>query len=201
MEDERRRLLASALAHVPHDGWSEAALLAAAADVGMAPDEARRCFPGGASDMVALFHAEGDARMEEALADMDLEKMRVRDRISTAVRLRLLDHAENREALRRAVTYLSLPGNIPLGLKCAGCTVDAMWRAVGDTSTDINYYTKRALLLGVFSTTMLYWLGDDSDDFSETWAFLDRRIGNVMQIMKARGRVDEMLGSVLPANI
>ena len=139
-------------------------------------------FPGGAAELIAFHSAEADRRLLESLQAMDLASMRVRDRIATAVRLRLEQNAEHREAIRRALAFLALPQNGPLALKCLYRTVDAMWYAAGDTSTDYNFYTKRMLLSGVYSSTLLFWLNDDSEGHAETWAFLSRRIDEVLKI-------------------
>ena len=97
--------------------------------------------------------------------------------------------AGHREALRHVLSFLALPQNAPLGLKCLYRTVDAMWRAAGDTATDYNFYTKRMLLSGVYGSTLLYWLDDESADYEDSWAFLDRRIADVMTIEKTKGRL------------
>ena len=182
IEATRRRLLDRTLDHVPFDGWTMTALQRAAADEGLDGATAVNAFPGGPAELVAFHSAEADRRLLESLQAMDLASMRVRDRIATAVRLRLEQNAEHREAIRRALAFLALPQNGPLALKCLYRTVDAMWYAAGDTSTDYNFYTKRMLLSGVYSSTLLFWLNDDSEGHAETWAFLSRRIDEVLKI-------------------
>jgi len=115
--------------------------------------------------------------------------LKMRERIKGAVRIRLERHAGQREAVRRALALLSLPFNAGLALKLLYKTVDAMWYAAGDTSTDFNFYTKRATLAGVYSSTLLYWLNDRSPGSEATWGFLDRRIDDVMKIEKLKARV------------
>lgn len=189
----RRAVLAAALAHVPFDGWTDRVLPRAAADLGLEAAEARRLFPGGAADLIALFVAEADRRMTEALAGHDMAGLRVRDRIALAVRTRLEQARPHREAVRRALAFHALPFNAAEGTRTLYRTVDAMWRAAGDTATDFNFYTKRALLAGVYGTTLLFWLEDRSEGNAATWAFLDRRIDNVMAIQKLRGRLGKRL--------
>lgn len=147
--------------------------------------------------MVDFYVAEGDQLMTAALAGRDMSNMRVRDRIAMAVRTRLEPEIARPEVLRRTAVWLSLPQNNFLALRLGYRTVDAMWVAVGDTSADFNFYTKRALLFGVHSATMLYAMGDKSEGHEDTWAFLDRRIGDVMNLQKARGRLDDFLGQIL----
>ena len=192
-EEARRRLLAATLSHVPFDGWTMTAIRAGAADLGMALGDARRLFPGGPDEAVAFFVAEADRRMEEELARRELGKMRIRDRIATAVRVRLEQHAQHREAIRRALAVQALPRNGPGGLRSLYRTVDAMWRAAGDASTDFSFYTKRFLLSGVYVSTLMFWINDRSKGSQATWAFLDRRIDDVMAIQKLRGRVGRYL--------
>ena len=184
----RERILLGALTHVPFDGWSNAALAKGCADAGLERDAWREYFPGGVPDAVEDFHAYTDEKTEAVLAAENLAELKIRDRIAAAVRVRLELLARHREAVRRTCAYFALPQNMALGLKCLGKTVDMIWRAVGDEATDFSFYTKRATLAGVYSTTLLYWLDDDSDGFADTFAFLDRRIADVMELHKARER-------------
>ncbi len=186
----RRRCLPVLLRHVTFDGWSRRALRHAARDLGEDFEPVRRAFPGGPAGMVGAFAAAADEDMAAALAKRDLGALKVRERIALAVRLRIEAVAPHREAVRRAAAVHALPFNAPRALRALYGTVDAMWTGIGDTSTDFNFYTKRALLAGVYASTLLYWLDDRSDGFADTWAFLDRRIADVMRIQKARGRVE-----------
>ena len=183
------RIITAALRHVPIDGWSLAALREGATDEGLAPAAVYQAFPGGVPEAVEYFFRQADERMLAQLKTLDLEGMRVRDRIASAVRLRLEQNAANREAIRRALSFLALPMNGGRGRRSLYRTVDAMWRAAGDTATDFNFYTKRTLLAGVYVSTLLYWLDDNSEDFEETWGFLDRRIGEVLRIPKAQAQL------------
>jgi len=193
-EDLRARLLTAMLPHVVFDGWSERALLAGAADAGIDPASARNAFPGGAAETIEAFSAEFDRRMLERLAEQNLVAMKVRERIAAAVRTRLELLMPHREAVRRGVVFLALPSHAALGLKCLYRTVDAAWYAAGDTATDYNFYSKRLLLAGVFSTTLLFWLNDASEGSAATWAFLDRRIADVLQV---GGTVGKTMTSLL----
>lgn len=188
--DPKAALLDAAVMHVPFDGWSEATFAAAIIDSGVDRTVARAVCPRGAVDLAVAYHLAGDAAMVAALAEAPLADMRFRDKVAHAVRLRL-EGVEEKEAVRRGTTLFALPQYAPDGAKLIWGTADAIWTALGDTSDDINWYTKRATLSGVYSATALYWLGDDSDDHEETWAFLDRRIENVMQIEKLKAQVRE----------
>jgi ubiquinone biosynthesis protein COQ9 len=190
LDDIRQAILEAAMPHVPFDGWTRDTMRRAVKEAGIEAAMADLAFPRGPVTLLDLFASEMDARMLEALEAKDLGSMRIRDRIICAVRTRLECLEPYREAERRAVGFLALPPNAPLGLRLMGRTVDAMWRAAGDRSTDFSYYTKRALLAGVYSTTLAHWLQDESDDYEETWAFLARRVEDVMKIQKMRGRLD-----------
>lgn len=186
--DPKAQLLDAALPHVAFDGWSDATFRAAIRDSGLEPTVARALCPRGAVDLAIAFHLRGDELMLEALTREDLSELRFRDRIARAVRLRI-EVIEDKEAVRRGTTLFALPHLAPDGAKLIWGTCDKIWEALGDTSEDINWYTKRATLSGVYSSTVLFWLGDDSLDNAATWAFLDRRIDNVMQIEKVKSRV------------
>ena len=192
-EAERRALLAALLDHVPFDGWTGAAMAAAAEQAGLDAEFPHRAFPRGAVDAIDYFNRVADADMAAALAEEDLEAMRVRERIARAVRVRLERNAGHRDAVRRGLTVLSFPPNGPAGMRILYRTVDTIWRAAGDTATDFNFYTKRGLLAGVYGATVVYWLNDGSEEFSRTWRFLERRIDETMQIPKATQRLREAL--------
>ena len=187
--DVRHRILAATLPHVPFDGWSKAALRRGVADAGFEDIMGARAFPGGIADLLAHFSDFADLRMEQAMAALDLDSMRVRDRVAAGVRLRLEALAPHREAVRRGLAFLARPPNGPLALRLACKTVDAVWYAAGDRSTDFNFYTKRGLLAPVYATTVLYWLDDDSVGFADTWDYLDRRIADVLKIPALKARL------------
>jgi len=189
MTDLKAQLLDAALMHVPFDGWSEATFRAAVADIDADLTAARATCPRGALDLAVAYHKRGDQAMRDRLNAEDLSAMRFRDRVASAVRFRL-EAVEDKEAVRRGTTLFSLPHHAPEGARLVWETSDAIWTALGDTSEDINWYTKRATLSGVYSSTVLYWLGDDSLDHQATWDFLDRRIENVMQIEEVKAKVN-----------
>ncbi|WP_068305416.1 COQ9 family protein [Pararhodobacter sp. CCB-MM2] len=181
------RLLDAALTHVAFDGWSEATLAAAAQDTGLSLDLARVLYPRAGLDMALAYHRRGDARMLEELAQRDLTALKFREKVALAVRLRL--EGADREAVRRGTTLLALPQNAPEAARAVWSTADAIWNALGDTSEDGNWYSKRAILSAVHSATVLFWLGDESEGYADTWAFLDRRIENVMQFEQTKARI------------
>lgn len=190
----RDAILDAAITHVPFDGWGREAAIRGAEDVGLDAAAAMRAFPDGARDMITWHLRQADRRMAEALTELDLGSMKIRDRIATAVRVRLEQNAPHREAIRKAMAFLALPQNAPLAAQALYRTVDEMWFQAGDTATDWNFYSKRALLAGVYSSTVLFWLNDNSEDFADTWAFLDRRIADVMKVPKLKGRLSSVLG-------
>jgi ubiquinone biosynthesis protein COQ9 len=189
-EEQRDRLLEAALVHVPFDGWSRRALFAGAADLGLEPGLARRLFPRAGDDMLVHVERWADRQMLARVGPLD--GMRVRDRIAALVRTRVEVLGSHREAMRRATAARLLPSN---GFAACGSlwrTVDLMWSAAGDDARDASYYTKRSLLAAVWTSTFLFWLEDRSDGYADTWAFLQRRIDNVMQIGRLRARFDDL---------
>ncbi len=182
------RLLEAALNHVAFDGWSETTYRAAIADSGVDAGLARALFPRGGVDLAIAYHRQGDQAMREALAARDLSSLRFRERVALAVRLRI-EAVEDREAVRRGTTLFALPQHAAEGAGLIWGTADAIWTALGDTSEDLNWYTKRATLSGVYSATVLFWLGDDSPGHQATWEFLDRRIEDVMRFEKLKAQM------------
>ena len=185
-EKERAALIEAILPDVALDGWSRAALRAAARRIGIPAGEALALFPGGAADLVAGFSRWADQRMLDRLEGTALDGLRVSERIALAIGIRLAIVAPWREAVRAALAVLALPLNAPLGLRLLYETVDAMWYAAGDSATDFSFYTKRMSLAAVWAATVLYWLEDRSEDFVDTRGFVARRLGDLAWIGRAR---------------
>jgi ubiquinone biosynthesis protein COQ9 len=185
------RLVAAMLPHVPFDGWSDKALAAAAADLGIDADIAALAVPD-ATIMLGLWSEGVNAAMAAAMAGA--HNMKIRDRIRTALLFRL-EHGD-REVTRRALSLLAQPQHAALSARLLWNAADAMWRAAGDTATDYNHYTKRAILSAIYSATLLFWTQDDSEDFAATRAFIDRRIDGVMRFEKAKAKLSGMTGKL-----
>ena len=184
----KERLLDAILPHVAFDGWSETALAAATEDLGISNEELRAACPRGAIELAVAYHRRGDAAMVARLEEADLSEMRFRDKVAEALKIRV-GAMDNREAVRRASTFFALPTNAGDGAKLVWETADHVWNALGDTSQDVNWYSKRATLSGVWASTVLFWLGDESEGATETLSFIDRRIDDVMQFEKVKAQM------------
>ncbi|MDJ0895282.1 MAG: COQ9 family protein [Alphaproteobacteria bacterium] len=192
----REKLLLATLPEIAFDGWTMAAMKAGQAAAGVELGDLYRAFPDGPIEMLA-FHSDWADRvmladMEEAKAD----EMRVRDRIAFAVRVRLERAAPDKEAIRRGLTLLAQPQHTALGTRLLWRTVDAIWHGAGDTSTDYNYYTKRMLLAGVYSSTLMFWLNDKSEGHERSWKFLDRRIAGALSVGRIAGQMRNLSESL-----
>ena len=187
--DELRLHLAPQIAAAAiFDGWSDAALLGASQATGVDPAVARLAFPGGAMDMIAAWVASVDAQMDQAFDREVLAQMPIRERIRALVWFRLEAVAGLEEALRRAVAIQAMPQNLARTAKLGWSSADKMWRLAGDTATDYNHYTKRAILAGIYAATLAVFVDDESEGKAVTRAFLDRRIDGVMKFEKAKAR-------------
>jgi ubiquinone biosynthesis protein COQ9 len=180
--DEIRAALAPLIADAAaFDGFTPLAVAGAARSAGVDPDVAQLAFPGGAADMVDAWFAHVDAAMLARLPADQLAAMKIRDRITALVEARLAILAPARESLRRALAVLALPTNVPLAARLGWRAADAMWAAAGDTATDFNHYSKRAILGSVYAATMAVFLNDESEGYADTRAFLARRIAGIMR--------------------
>lgn len=175
-------MLEAMLPHVAFDGWTEPAFKLAAEDIGISVEMAELAYPRGAIEVLEEHLEAEDEALIAALEDKDIMSMKIRDRITTAIRTRIELGLDTREVARRSMATMALPQNLAMGPKALWKIADTMWRAAGDTSTDHNWYTKRMTLSAVYSAVFLHWLNDESDNFDDTWAFLDRRIEDVMKI-------------------
>jgi ubiquinone biosynthesis protein COQ9 len=174
----KTRFLLAALPEVPFDGWTEELMDRTAARLRIPHSKMDMEFPGGANDLADYFSFWATEEAVRKMKKSRLGGMRVRDRITLGVRALLEVLSPHKQAAAAALSparSLSLPRRL-------WHAADKIWWAAGDTATDYNHYTKRALLSGVIASTALYWLNDTSKGHAGTWAFLDRRIDNVLKI-------------------
>ena len=183
-EIARDALLDAALPEAAFDGWSSATLRQAASSAGLSEGEVELYCPDGVLDLIETWSRRADAA---ARARIEAEPAnRIRDRIAAAVMIRLSELEGHEEAAERARARLLLPDALDRGARLLWASSDMIWKAIGDRSTDANFYSKRAILSGVYASTFAIWVGDAEPDKARTRAFLDRRIENVMQIESAK---------------
>jgi ubiquinone biosynthesis protein COQ9 len=191
----RDRLLDAALDEAAFSGWNDGCVTRARQAAGLSEGEAMLAAPRGALDLVDAWFDRAERAMERAITDCAPDT-KIRARATLAVRSRLEAMAAHKESLRRAALFLAMPQNVPDAAKIGWRAADRAWKAMGDPSTDFNFYTKRMILAGVHATTLAYWLQDDSSDSVQTWAFLDRRIENVMGIEKVKARLGSLVDKI-----
>ena len=185
--DEVRAALAPIIArNAGFDGWSDAAVHAAADEAGVDRDVAKLAFKDNAIDMIDAWIDSIDLELAHRLPAEKLAAMKIRDRITALLATRLEIMAPDRESLRRAMAIMAMPQNLVRSAKIGWRSADRMWRLAGDTASDFNHYTKRMTLSAVYASTLSVFVNDDSDNFADALAFLDRRIDNVMQFEKVK---------------
>jgi len=181
LEAVRARLALSVGEHAVFDGWTDKAVAAAAASHDVDPAIARLAFPKDQLGKVEAYIAAVDAAMATHFTPDVIASLKIRERIRELVWFRLQTMGPAREAVRSALSLLAMPQNAVKGLSIGWHSADLMWRLAGDTATDFNHYTKRLTLSALYAATLLAWLDDQSEGWSETRAFLDRRIADVMR--------------------
>ena len=179
------KLMLAALPNVAFDGWSNSTFEAACRETDISERKARLSCPRGALDLAVAFHKWGDDQFEISFKKKRISKLKVREKIKKAVELRI-KLASDKEAVRRGVALFALPIYAFEGSRLIWDTADLIWELIGDNSEDYNWYSKRTILSAVYASTVLYWLGDDSEGNKETWHFLDRRIEDVMKFENAK---------------
>ena len=202
MDSEKQQaILRAMLVHVPFDGWGAAAMVAAAADLGMAEDEVLGLFPRGAVDAIDGFVAMSDDDMARDFAALASPPEGVTATIKTLVMIKLAGAEAHRQAVAEALKMLRRPHYAGLGMRVLYRTVDRMWRLAGDRSVDWNFYSKRAILAGVYSTTLAYWLARPCASHEDIEKFLTHRLREAMLVpkmtapaRKAMGRGMRMVG-------
>ena len=185
VDPEVLKLMLTALPNVAFDGWSNSTFVAACREADISERKARLFCPRGALDLAIAFHKWGDNQFETAFTKKKISELKVREKIRKAIELRI-KLASDKEAVRRGVVLFALPIYAFEGSRLIWDTADLIWESIGDKSEDYNWYSKRAILSAVYASTVLYWLGDNSEGSEETWHFLDRRIEDVMKFETAK---------------
>jgi ubiquinone biosynthesis protein COQ9 len=191
---ERDAAIVATLPHVAFEGWTLRALRSGLTESGLSRDEADLLFPLGAIDMIETFCDLADRRMAEAATN--LPEIRPSARLRAIIALRLDQNRPYKEAVRRGLAVLALPHNARASAQATARTIDAIWHAAGDRSTDFAWYTKRAVLTAIYTVTLLYWLRDTSDDDAPTLAFLDRMLASHARFRRLSGRADSLLAKL-----
>lgn len=185
----RTAILNAALKIAPFEGWTALTLKRAVREAGYPQGSDALYFEDGIGEILSFWSTQLDSQAEAEIAKLDLNALKIRERVTQGVLARLEAIGNHQEAARRASSRLILPDLAATGMRQAWQSADMIWRAIGDTSTDANYYSKRAILATVISTTLPVWLSDQSDNKAQARAFLDARIENVMGFEKLKWRL------------
>jgi ubiquinone biosynthesis protein COQ9 len=189
----QEKILHAFLKHVAFEGWTFKALEQAVVEAGFQKSDVYRAFDGNPRSILDFFFQWADQATEQAIKELELTDMKIHKRISTAILIRLKLLEPYKAAVRQSLSYLSCPVRLPLAMRYLYRTVDTIWYAIGDTSVDFSYYTKRATLAAVYSPTLLKWLGDSSPDYRQTRDFLENLIATVMRGSKVKNRLQGIL--------
>jgi len=188
IDPEKLNLMKAALPNVAFDGWSPSTFSAACEEANIPETKAKLICPRGAVDLASTFHKWGDDQFKSSFKKQKISELKVREKIKKAVELRITI-ASDKEAVRRGVVLFSLPTHAVEGGRLVWDTSDLIWQLIGDESEDFNWYSKRTILSAVYASTVLFWLGDDSEGSAETWHFLNRRIEDVMTFEKVKAQL------------
>lgn len=189
LEDIRTKVLERAVQYAGQDGWRDDGLIRATRELELDDKEMHLAFPDGLASLLSYFCLSGDRQAEQILKEAGLSEMRIQDRIRHGVRVRLEVDQYRKPVIRALLKAFASPPMSKTGVRALYDTADCLWRAAGDTARDYNHYTKRLILSGVYSSTVLIWLSDGTEDHAKTWAFLDKRIEGVMRFEQTKMRV------------
>ncbi|GAB5389574.1 MAG: COQ9 family protein [Alphaproteobacteria bacterium] len=201
-ESERDDILMAASRHIPFEGWTMTALERGAEDLGRSRFDAQRAFPNGVRQAIDHLADWADRQaLSRIQADGAMDEMGFTQKVTFGARARLEALEPHKELMVRAIGGRLIPGHFSAGAKAVLRSADRIWDAVGDSSTDINWYTKRGLLATVIAATTIYWCRDTSPDHEQTWDYLDRRINDALRVGKAAGQARDMAARVTPQPI
>ncbi|KAK1377853.1 Ubiquinone biosynthesis protein [Heracleum sosnowskyi] len=184
-QEEQDRVLDASLLHVPKLGWTEVAMVAGARDVDVSPSIVGG-FPRKEAELVEHFMDECLHKLMDIIdSEEDLKNLIPNDRIAKLVRIRLELQVPYISKWPQALSIQAQPANVPNSFKQRAMLVDEIWHACDDEANDIDWYVKRTILGGIYSTSEIYMLTDSSPDFRDTWAFLNGRVRDAFDFKKS----------------
>lgn len=193
----QKKIILKALPHIETLGWCREALQQGAIDAGLERNEVERVFEGQIYKALKVYNCYLlEAVKEEALKDPGFTELGITDKVKYLVLLKLKIMAPSKGVARATKEFFRTPTNLPLSPQFGWETVDEIWEIVGDTSTDFNYYTKRGLLLGVYTATLAYWLKTEDPELTATRVFLEKRLEETKKIAKAKQEISAILSPI-----
>jgi len=195
-KEVRVDILQAMLPIVVFDGWNQKSLRASIKLINLPEGSEELYFPEGALEVIRFWHDQMNEFVKSNLESLNKSEMKIREQVTAGVLSALESIGSNEEAMRRAIIRLSLPDAAVQGPTYLWSLADSIWRAIGDRSTDYNYYTKRTILAGVLGSTITVWISDSDQNKVKTKLFLDARISNVMSFEKSKFKIVEKINNI-----
>jgi len=195
-KEVRVDILQAMLPIVVFDGWNQKSLRASIKLINLPEGSEELYFPEGALEVIRFWHDQMNEFVKSNLESLNKSEMKIREQVTAGVLSALESIGSNEEAMRRAIIRLSLPDAAVQGPTYLWSLADSIWRAIGDRSTDYNYYTKRTILAGVLGSTVTVWISDSDQNKVKTKLFLDARISNVMSFEKSKFKIVEKINNI-----
>ena len=187
-------LIRAMLTHVPFDGWTWEAMEQGAIDIGFEKKKTssyrmkifKDLFKNGSIDFIEIFSEIIDLEVKEKYDLLEFKPERVSEKIKKIIMIRLNLCQKYKEAVRTSISLTAMPTNTKISFNMLYRTCNSIWRIAGDKSTDFSFYTRRVSLAAVYTSTLLFWLNDNSNDNIETEFFLDRRLKGINKISRLK---------------
>ena len=200
-EISKEKIVLSMLTHVPYDGWNWNALYKGAEDIYFLnkkideniKTELRNLFNNNLTEIVRFLNDYLDTKMENDFLKLKLQKTSIPEKVKTLILLRLKWTFPYKDSIRLSLGFMGMPNNSKKSISMLYKTCDKIWRISGDTSTDFSFYTKRIVLSGLYTSTLLFWINDDSKDLTNTESFLARRLLDISNFGKIKKFSNKLL--------
>ena len=180
-EKIKKLILKNSLKNVVFDGWSDEMFKNAVEESNIDYKEAKKIFPRKAVDVAIFFHLEDDKKLISFSKD-EFSNLKVRTKIIELIFKRIMIANQNKEAVKKSLGLFSLPFFIIDSNKIIFNTSDVIWNIVEESDKSLSYYSKRISLMYIFSTSLLYWVNDESKDCEDTYSFIVRSIEKFLKI-------------------
>ena len=148
-------------------------------------------FPYGMkSFMLIIVDIVNDSLRKKKSKDFANFKVNEKVKHLTFLRLKILNEIFNKKNL---FFFISNPSNFFLTSEILFKIADEIWWLAGDKSTDMNFYSKRIILMNIISNSFTVFVFDNSKEHNKTRKFIENQIKMVLRFGKIKKSLENFI--------
>tara|TARA_Y100000994_G_scaffold207401_1_gene179915 strand:- start:411 stop:1040 length:630 start_codon:yes stop_codon:yes gene_type:complete len=188
IKKNRNDILNLAKKNLIPNGWNKNLVNLIAKEKKFSKSQIISLFPEGYKSILEFYISSTDEDMINQCKKLDLIRMKTSDRVCQIIKKRFEINQKEKKIIKKTLLYLTLPQNSKLAANSLYKTVDNIWYIAGDNSTDFNFYTKRAILSVIYTSTIFYWIFRDKD-LDQTEKFLKNQLSKLSKVPKIKEKI------------